>query len=153
MIGRLIRATKAWDDLRFHLGALQTLDTYDDVANCVDRILWSLCGAVDVVARSLHRALHLTGTARHAKFHGGWYPTHFRPNYLQAAGIANVDSTQAALSTVFKLRNTIHSRSLRAVGALTEPAPYVGKEHGGVQLLIPHDVYNEIDVTLASPRY
>lgn len=147
MVGRLIRAFKAWDDLRFHLGALQTLDTYDDVADCVDRILWSLCGAVDVIARSLHRALQLHGTDRNAKFHGGWYTAHFRPNYSQAAGIPNVDATQAALSTVFKLRNTIHSHSLRAVGALTEPAPYVGKEHGRVQLLIPHDVYNEIDAT------
>jgi hypothetical protein len=138
MIGRLIRALKAWDDLRFHLGALQTLDTYDDVADCVDRILWSLCGAVDVIARSLHLALQLPGSERNAKFHGDWYRTQFRPNYAQALGISNVDTTQAALSTVFKLRNTIHYHSLRAVGALKEPAPYVGKEHGRVQLLIPH---------------
>lgn len=147
MIGRLIRALKAWDDLRFHLGALQTMDSYDDVADCVDRVLWSLCGAVDVIARSLHKALQLSGTERNAKFHGDWYKVHFRPNYAQAAGISNVDATQAALGTIFKLRNTIHSRSLRAVGALTEPAPYVGKDHGRVQLLIPHDVYNEIDVS------
>jgi hypothetical protein len=147
MIGRLIRALKAWDDLRFHLGALQTMDSYDDVADCVDRVLWSLCGAVDVIARSLHRALQLQGTERNAKFHGDWYKLHFRPNYAQAAGIANVDAAQAALSTIFKLRNTIHSHSLRAVGALKEPARYVGKDHGRVQLLIPHDVYNEIDVS------
>jgi hypothetical protein len=38
MVGRLIRALKSYDDLRFHLGALQTLDAYDDVADCVDRI-------------------------------------------------------------------------------------------------------------------
>jgi hypothetical protein len=147
MIGRLIRALKAWDDLRFHLGALQTMDSYDDVADCVDRVLWSLCGAVDVIARSLHKALQLPGSERNAKFHGDWYRVHFRPNYAQAAGISNVDATQTALSTIFKLRNTIHSHSLRAVGALTEPAPYVGKDHGRVQLLIPHDVYNEIDVS------
>jgi hypothetical protein len=147
MVGRLIRALKAWDDLRFHLGALQTMDSYDDVADCVDRVLWSLCGAVDVIARSLHSALQLPGSERNAKFHGDWYRVHFKPNYAHAAGISNVDTTQATLSTVFKLRNTIHSHSLRAVGALTEPAPYVGKEHGRVQLLIPHDVYNEIDVT------
>jgi len=145
MIGRLIRAFKGWDDLRFHLGALQTLDSYDDVADCVDRILWSLCGAVDVMARSLHFALQLPGSERNAKFHGDWYRAHFRPNYAQALGISNVDATQAALSTVFKLRNTIHYHSLRAVGALSEPAPYVGKEHGRVQLLIPQDVYNEIE--------
>lgn len=147
MIGRLIRAFKAWDDLRFHLGALQTMDSYDDVADCVDRVLWSLCGAVDVIARSLHLALQLPGTERNAKFHGDWYRVHFKANYAQAAGISNVDATQAALSTVFKLRNTIHSHSLRAVGALKEPAPYVGKEHGRVQLLIPRDVYDEIDAT------
>ncbi len=147
VIGRLIRALKAWDDLRFYLGALQTTDSYDDVADCVDRVLWSLCGAVDVIARSLHRALQLPGTERNAKFHGDWYQKHFRPNYAHAAGISNVDATQAALSTVFKLRNTIHSHSLRAVGALKEPAPYVGKNRGRVQLLIPHDVFNEIDVT------
>ena len=147
MIGRLIRALKAWDDLRFHLGALQTMDSYDDVADCVDRVLWSLCGAVDVIARSLHRALQLPGTERNAKFHGDWYRVHFRPNYAQAAGIANVDDTQAVLSTIFKLRNTIHFHSLRAVGALKEPAPYVGKDRGRVQLLIPRDVFNEIDVS------
>jgi hypothetical protein len=147
MIGRLIRALKAFDDLRFHLGALQTTDSYDDAADCVDRVLWSLCGAVDVIARSLHRALQLSGRDRYAKFHGDWYKVHFRPNYAQAAGIANVDATQAVLSTIFKLRNTIHSHSLRAVGALKEPAPYVGKDHGRVQLLIPRDVFNEIDVS------
>lgn len=49
VIGRLIRALKAWDDLRFHLGVLQTMDSYDDAADCVDRVLWSLCGAVDAV--------------------------------------------------------------------------------------------------------
>jgi hypothetical protein len=147
VIGRLIRALKAWDDLRFHLGALQTTDSYDDAADCVDRVLWSLCGAVDVIARSLHRALQLSGTERDAKFHGDWYKKHFRPNYGHAAGISNVDATQSALSTVFKLRNTIHSHSLRAVGALREPAPYVGKSRGRVQLLIPHDVFNEIDVS------
>lgn len=147
VIGRLIRALKAWDDLRFHLGALQTTDSYDDVADCVDRILWSLCGAVDVIARSLHRALQLRGTERNAKFHGDWYKVRFRPNYAHAAGISNVDATQSALGTVFKLRNTIHSHSLRAVGALREPAPYVGKNRGRVQLLIPRDVYDEIEVT------
>lgn len=147
MIGRLIRALKAWDDLRFHLGALQTMDSYDDAADCVDRVLWSLCGAVDVIARSLHRALQLPGSERFAKFHGSWYTDHFRPNYAQAAGITNIDATQAVLSTIFKLRNTIHSHSLRAVGALQEPAKYAGKEHGRVQLLIPRDVYNEIDVS------
>jgi hypothetical protein len=145
MIGRLIRALKACDDLRFHLGALQTIDSYDDVADCVDRILWSLCGAVDVLARSLHHALQLPGQARYAKLHGDWYTTKFRPAYAGAAGISNVDRTQAALATVFNLRNTIHYRALGAAGALNEPAPYVGKDRGCVRLLIPSDVYNQID--------
>ena len=99
------------------------------------------------MARSLHLALQLPGSERNAKFQGDWYRAHFRRNYSQAAGISNVDATQAALSTVFKLRNTIHHHSLRAVGALSEPAPYVGKEHGRVQLLIPQDVYNEIEAS------
>jgi hypothetical protein len=146
MVGRLIRALKAYDDLRFHLGALQTLDAYDEVADCVDRILWSLCGAVDVLARSLHFALQLPGQARYAKLHGSdWYTNKFRPTYANAAGITNVDQTQAAIDTVFKLRNTIHYRALAAAGASTEPAPYVGKEHGRVQLLLPNDVYSQLD--------
>jgi hypothetical protein len=145
MIGRLIRALKALDDLRFHLGALQTSDSYDDVADCVDRILWSLCGAVDVIARSLHYALQLPGQARHAKLHGDWYRDKFRPAYSHATGISNVDSMQAALATVFELRNAIHYRALRASGAMNEPAPYVGRDRGRVRLLIPNDVYNRID--------
>ena len=146
MVGRLIRALKASDDLRFHLGALQTLDAYDDVADCVDRILWSLCAAVDVLARSLHQALQLPGQARLAKLHGDWYTTKFKPEYANAAGISNVDQAQAALATVFKLRNTIHYRALTAPGALAEPAPYVGKDHGRVQLLVPSEVYNQIAI-------
>jgi hypothetical protein len=144
MIGRLIRALKAFDDLRFHLGALQTTDSYDDVADCVDRILWSLCGAVDVAARSLHVALKVPGPSRNAKFHGEWYQKRFRPTYSHAVAIGNVDRTQAALATVFRLRNTIHSHALSAAGASTAPAPYVGKERGRVRLLIPRDVYEEI---------
>lgn len=147
MIGRLNRALKAFDDLRFHLGALQTSDSYDDVADCVDRILWSLCGAVDVIARSLHSALQLPGAAMYAKLHGSWYLDKFRLAYSCAAGIANVDSAQASLGTVFKLRNTIHSRALRAAGVLDEPAPYVGKDRGRVRLIIPDDVYNQIDTS------
>ena len=145
IIGRLIRALKALDDLRFHLGARQTLDSYDDAADCVDRILWSLCGAVDVAARSLHHALKLPGSERKAKFHGDWYSDKFRPAYDQAMGISNVDHTQRALATVFTLRNTVHYRSLSAAGAVKEPAPYVGKERGRVRLLILSDVYEEID--------
>jgi hypothetical protein len=145
MIGRLIRALKAFDDLRFHLGALQTSDSYDDVADCVDRILWSLCGAVDVIARSLHYALQLRGQARYAKFHGDWYRDKFRPNYSHAAGIPDVDRTQAALATVFELRNTVHYRALRASGVMNEPVPYVGRDRGRVRLIIPNDVYNRID--------
>ncbi len=81
IIGRLIRSLKALDDLRFHLGALQTLDSYDDAADCVDRILWSLCGAIDVIARSMHHALKLSGDYRQAKFHAkGWYTNSFRPS-------------------------------------------------------------------------
>lgn len=147
MIGRLIRALKAFDDLRFHLGALQTSDSYDDVADCVDRVLWSLCGAVDVIARSLHYALQLPGDAKHAKLHGNWYRDKFRPTYSHAAGISQVDRMQAALATVFILRNTIHYRALRAGGVMNEPAPYVGMDRGRVQLLIPNDIYNLIDAS------
>ena len=145
MIGRLIRVLKAFDDLRFHLGALQTSDSYDDVADCVDRILWSLCGAVDVIARSLHYALQLRGQARYAKFQSDWYRDKFRPNYSDAAGIPDVDRTQAALATVFELRNTVHYRALRASGVVNQPAPYVGRDRGRVRLIIPNDVYNRID--------
>ena len=146
VIGRLIRALKALDDLRFNLGALQTLDSYDDAADCVDRILWSLCGAVDVMARSMHHALVLNGEHRHAKFHlENWYYNSFRPPFQDAVGIDNVDITQEALATIFKLRNTVHYRALSAAGAIEEPAPYVGKERGRVRLLIPNDVYDEID--------
>jgi hypothetical protein len=60
-------------------------------------------------------------------------------------GISNVDQTQRALATVFTLRNTVHYRALSAAGAVKEPAPYVGKERGRVRLLIPSDVYEEID--------
>jgi hypothetical protein len=146
MIGRLIRALKAFDDLRFHLGALQTLDSYDDVADCVDRLLWSLCGAVDVLARSLHFALQLSGSERFAKLHGDeWYANKLRPHYAGTPGIANVDQAQSLLSTVFTLRNTIHYRALAAAGAVNDPAPYVGRDLGRIQLLIPADVYNQID--------
>jgi hypothetical protein len=144
MVGRLIRALKAFDDLRFHLGALQTTDSYDDAADCVDRILWSLCGAVDVAARSLHVALKIAGPSRNAKFQGEWYEKRFRPVYSAAVGIENVDCVQAALATVYKLRNTVHSHALSAAGASTAPTRYVGKERGRVRLLIPHDVYEEI---------
>lgn len=146
MIGRLIRSLKAFDDLRFHLGALQTTDSYDDVADCVDRILWSLCGAVDVIARSLHVALKVTGPSRNAKFHGDWYQKRFQPTYGQAKGLVNVDRAQAGLSTVFKLRNTVHSHALSAAGASsTTPTGYVGKERGRVRLIVPPDVYRDID--------
>ncbi len=74
-----------------------------------------------------------------------WYSRKFRPTYADAAGIFEVDRTQAALATVFSLRNTIHYHALSAAGALNEPAPYVGKDRGRVRLLIPSDVYNQID--------
>ena len=66
-----------------------------DGADALDRVLVSLCSAVDVIARSLHKALQLPGSDRNAKFHGeGWYEKKFRPTYEDANGIAILDRMQ-----------------------------------------------------------
>jgi hypothetical protein len=62
MIGRFQRALKAFDDLRFHMGSFPTIELYDDIGDCLDRVLVNLCGAVDMMARSMHHAFQLAGS-------------------------------------------------------------------------------------------
>jgi hypothetical protein len=145
MIGRLLRALKAFDDLRFHIGSFQSVEAYDDAGDCIDRIMLSLCGAVDVMARSLHFALQLSGSERNAKLHNtSWYKDNVRTIYANAAGITQVDAAQKSIETVFKLRNTIHNRALQASGATEPPASYVQLERGRMNLVVPSDIYQEL---------
>lgn len=145
MIGRLLRALKAFDHLRFHIGSYPGVETYDDVGDCVDRIMLSLCGAVDVMARSLHFALQLPGSERNAKLHStSWYNDNVRPVYANAPGITQLDAAQGSIALVFKLRNTIHSSALQATTATSEPARYVQLERGRTSLIVPSDIYDDL---------
>ncbi|MGY1976484.1 hypothetical protein [Nocardia gipuzkoensis] len=138
MIGRLLRALKAWDDVLFHIGSCLSAEVTDDAADGVDRVLLSVCGAVDVLARSMHRALRLSGTERGAKLHSEqWYSSKFRPTYAAAAGIDELDRLQRYLPIVFELRNSIHSHALEAIGAFDAPAQFVELSRGRMNLAIP----------------
>jgi hypothetical protein len=145
MIGRLNRALKGFDDLRFHMGSALNSDSFDDIADCLDRVLVSLCGAVDVIARSLHRALDLPGSARNTKLHRtSWYTANVRSIFANAEGIQQLDHAQRLLESVFRLRNTIHSAALQAAGASTEPASYVELGRGRMNLIVPDDTYQDL---------
>jgi hypothetical protein len=145
MIGRLNRALKAFDDLLFHMGSFPNSESFDDIGDCIDRVLVSLCGAVDVMARSLHHALRLSDTARNAKLHNKrWYTQNIGSIYANANGIQQLDDAQELLETVFWLRNTIHSTALQATGASSEPASYVEVGRGRMNLIVPHDTYQDL---------
>ncbi len=142
MIGRLNRSIKAYDDMLFHMGSFPSPESFDDIGDCVDRVLVSLCGAVDVIARSLHRALRLSGNARDAKLHNAkWYRNNIQTIFANANGIDQLDDAQVLLETVFWLRNTIHSTALQAAGPSTEPASFVELIRGRINLVVPDDTY------------
>lgn len=145
MIGRLNRSLKAFDDLLFHLGSFPNPEIYDDIADCVDRVLVSLCGAVDVIARSLHSALSLPGKERNSKLHlESWYKENIQSVFTSANGIDQLNDAQAQLPSVFKLRNTIHSTALQATGASSEPASFVELDRGRISLVVPNEIYQDL---------
>lgn len=149
LIGRLLRALKARDDLIASIGAIQTADVADDGADALDRVLVSLCGAVDVIARSLHKALRLPGSERNAKFHAeDWYRKKFRAAYAGVEGIEDLDRVQGYLAGMFRLRNTIHSVALQAVGSVTaDPRTFVRVNVGRLDIVVPQDAVDVLDTS------
>lgn len=138
MIGRLLRALKVKDEFVYYLGSYQDHEVMDDAADCMDRILVSLCGAVDVLARSMHNALQLGGSNFNAKLHNtDWYTKKFRPTYEHAPGIQALDDSQKSLSVVFELRNTIHSLALEAMGSIGPTVNFFQPDRGRLNVLIP----------------
>ncbi|SNT47290.1 hypothetical protein SAMN05421642_12426 [Rhodococcoides kyotonense] len=138
MIGRLLRALKVKDELIYYLGSYQNHEVMDDAADCMDRILVSLCGAVDIMARSVHNALQVPGNNFNAKLHNtDWYTKKFRPTYERASGIDVLDDMQAMLSVVFELRNTIHSLALEAMGSIGPTVNFFQQDRGRLNVLIP----------------
>ncbi|MFC9439524.1 hypothetical protein [Nocardia sp. NPDC057030] len=149
LVGRLLRALKARDDLIASIGAIQTADVADDGADALDRVLVSLCGAVDVIARSLHKALRLQGSQRNAKFHAeDWYRNKFRAAYVSVEGIDDLDRVQGYLAGMFRLRNTIHSVALQAVGSVTaDPRAFVRVNVGRLDIVVPQDAVDVLGTT------
>ncbi|WP_330249667.1 hypothetical protein OG874_25520 [Nocardia sp. NBC_00565] len=147
--GRLLRALKARDDLIASIGAIQTADVADDGADALDRVLISLCGAVDVIARSFHKALRLPGTERNAKFHAeDWYRNKFRVAYAGVEGIEDLDRVQGYLAGMFRLRNTIHSVALQAIGSVTaDPRTFVRINVGRLDIVVPQDAVDALETT------
>ncbi|WP_148310126.1 hypothetical protein [Nocardia otitidiscaviarum] len=140
MIIRLVRALKTWDELLFLVGGPPSNESSDDTADALDHILLMLCGAVDVLARSLHKALDLAGKPSSAKLHiREWYDNKFRPHFEAHNEIHRLDALQESVQVVFDLRNTIHNLALKAVGGFIVPNPFVGAEKGRRTLLIPPD--------------
>ncbi|WP_138845903.1 hypothetical protein [Rhodococcus pyridinivorans] len=119
LIDRLARALRARDELIASVGALQTDDVIDDGADALDHVLVSLCGAVDVLARSLHTALQISGHERNAKLHRLDGYRKLMSFYADAANKDLLDALQKHLAVVFSLRNSIHSRTLAAIASLT----------------------------------
>jgi hypothetical protein len=138
MIGRLLRTLKVKDEFIFYLGSHQSHEVMDDAADCMDRILVSLCGAVDVAARSMHKALQVNGNDFTAKLHNtDWYKKKFRPTYAHVSSIDELDALQARLTVVFELRNTIHSLALEAMGSIGPTVNFFKEDRGRLNVRIP----------------
>ena len=142
IIGRLSRALRARDSLMAALGAKQTPDAVDDGLDALDHALLSLCGAVDVLARSLHSALKLPeGQRRHAKLHARQGYNQLLKPFPRGEVRSRVDAAQAELDVVFKLRNTIHSEVLDAIGATDfDPNGTLFPRAGELDMLLPDEI-------------
>lgn len=138
LVDRLSRALRSRDALIASIGAIQTEDVVDDGADALDHCLVCLCGAVDVLARSMHAAQQLPGTERNAKLH---LPDGYRTlvsAYCDAAGIDELEVLQRRLNVVFSLRNSIHSRALAAIASLRQtPMGIPAVNVGQIDIVIP----------------
>lgn len=144
LIDRLSRALRARDALIASIGAIQTDDVLDDGADALDHLLVCLCGAVDVMARSLHTAQQLSGNERNAKLHlAPGYKT-LLANYSTSDGKSVLDNYQKYLTVVFQLRNSIHSRTLEAIAALKISEHGITAQVGRLDVLIPDDTADEL---------
>jgi hypothetical protein len=138
LVDRLSRALRSRDALIASIGAIQTRDVIDDGADALDHCLVCLCGAVDVLARSLHVAQQLPGEERFAKLHP---PNGYRAlvdAYGDADGIDELETLQRRLNVVFSLRNSIHSRALAAIASLRQtPMGIPAVNVGQIDIVIP----------------
>lgn len=140
LIDRLSRALRSRDNLFASIGALQTEDVRDDGADALDHALVCLCGAVDVMARSIHAARRLKGPERNAKLHLDTGYRTLMSAWDAAPGRDTLDEQQKRLDVVFRLRNTIHSRTLAAVASLRmngQGLPMLGI--GRLDVVIPEE--------------
>ncbi|MBY6388580.1 hypothetical protein HG717_32375 [Rhodococcus erythropolis] len=140
LIDRMSRALRSRDNLFASISAIQTEDVRDDGADALDHALVCLCGAVDVVARSIHAARRLGGNERNAKLHHGTGYKALMSAYTSAAGREVLDEQQKHLDVVFRLRNTIHSRALSAIASLrTDRQGFPTLGIGRLDVVIPHE--------------
>ncbi|MEU1527134.1 hypothetical protein ABZ413_33595 [Nocardia rhamnosiphila] len=142
MINRFMRALRAFDDLLLHLGQASSPESSEDAAEALDLMLLMLCGAIDVLGRSLHPALHLPGQPKDAKLHieKNYYIPRIRPLFADHPDIERLDALQVAIQVVFELRNTVHNLSLRAMGGGLNPALGAPVSKGRRTLFIPPDI-------------
>lgn len=89
----------------------------------------------------MHKDLQLSGSDRNAKIHAeDWYTKRFRPVYEDVDGIDNLDRLQATWGGIFRLRNTIHSIALQAVGSVAADArTFVRVNVGKLDIVVPQD--------------
>ncbi|MBF6428328.1 hypothetical protein IU440_26995 [Nocardia cyriacigeorgica] len=141
MINRLMRALRAYDDLLMHLGQASSSESSEDAAEALDLMLLMLCGAIDVLARSLHAALGLPKAPKNAKMHLNeqYYTPHIRPLFADHPDIERLDALQTGIRVVFDLRNTVHNHSLKAMGGGLTPALGAPVAKGRRTLMIPPD--------------
>lgn len=141
LIDRLSRALRSRDALIASIGAIQTESVIDDGADALDHCLVCLCGAVDVVARSLHAAQQLPGKERNAKLHLGDGYKQLIAAYVEVEGVEELDRLQKRVNVVFSLRNSIHSQTLAAIASLRMmPDGLPEANVGQIDIVIPEYV-------------
>lgn len=145
LVDRVARALRSRDALIASIGAIQTEDAIDDGADALDHCLVCLCGAVDVLARSMHAAQHLPGEERNAKLHLRAGYRDLVSAYRDAGGVDELGILQRRLNVVFSLRNSIHSRALAAIASLRHTSEGVPALNvGQIDIVIPDYVAREM---------
>jgi hypothetical protein len=112
---RFARALQMRDQLHIALNTPQNNDIADDALSALDVVLLLLMGAVDAVARVVHRVLQISGSARLSWQHDQWLARVVAAAPQFAPLIGKGTRGAHAMTVLRLLRNSVHGEALRPI--------------------------------------
>lgn len=116
LLRRVQTSLQSRDELHIALNLKQNNDTAREVLDCLDVILVSLMGAVDVAARVAHQVLSLQSDIYHAAWQKERWLKEVKAKDAALAAVVGPDTPGKRTITILRLlRNSVHGEALSSL--------------------------------------